>query len=65
MGRVGPHVTAAIRGQPSLKAEPICPSVGSLPNFATGPLKAHPLLSVERDARAAWLSGVKLVELEL
>src|SRR5919206_1173548 len=40
MGRAGPHVTPAIRGQPSLKAEPIRPFLGSLTNFATGP--AHP-----------------------
>ena len=38
MGHVGPHVTAAIRGQPSLKTEPIRPFLGSLTNFATGPV---------------------------
>ena len=37
MGRVGAHVTLAIRGQPSLKAEPIRPFPGPLTNFATGP----------------------------
>ena len=30
-----------------------------------GQLRAHPLLSVERDARAAWLAAVKLLGLEL
>jgi P27 family predicted phage terminase small subunit len=30
-----------------------------------GQLRAHPLLAVERDARAAWLSAVKLLGLEL
>jgi P27 family predicted phage terminase small subunit len=30
-----------------------------------GQQKAHPLLAVERDSRAAWLSGIKLLGLEL
>jgi hypothetical protein len=30
-----------------------------------GQAKAHPLLAVERDARAAWLAGVKHLGLEL
>lgn len=30
-----------------------------------GQLRAHPLLAVERDARAAWLAAVKLLGLEL
>jgi hypothetical protein len=37
MGRAGPHFTTTIRGQPSLKAEPIRPFPGLLTNFATGP----------------------------
>src|ERR687885_508692 len=36
MGRAGPHFTTAIRGQPSLKAEPIRPFLDLLTNFATG-----------------------------
>jgi P27 family predicted phage terminase small subunit len=30
-----------------------------------GQLRAHPLLAVERDSRAAWLQAVKLLGLEL
>ena len=30
-----------------------------------GQQKAHPLLATERDARAAWLQGLKMLELEL
>jgi phage terminase small subunit len=30
-----------------------------------GQQRPHPLLSVERDARAAWLQGLKMLELEL
>src|SRR5919199_452249 len=37
MGRARPYFTTAMRGQPSLKAEPIRPFPGSLTNFATGP----------------------------
>ena len=49
MGRTEPHFTTAIRGQPSLKAEPIRPFLGLLTNFATGPFYAcanHPGLRV-------------------
>src|SRR3954454_6270493 len=35
MGPARPPFTPAIRGQPSLKAEPIRPFFGSLTNFAT------------------------------
>ena len=41
VGRAGPHFTTAIRGQPSLKAEPIRPFLASLTNFATGPSSAR------------------------
>jgi P27 family predicted phage terminase small subunit len=30
-----------------------------------GQVRAHPLLAVERDARAAWLAGIKALGLEL
>jgi P27 family predicted phage terminase small subunit len=30
-----------------------------------GQLRAHPLLAVERDSRAAWLAAIKLLGLEL
>jgi hypothetical protein len=30
-----------------------------------GQVRAHPLLSVERDARAAWLAGLKALNLDL
>ena len=44
MGRAGPHFTTTIRGQPSLKAEPIRPFPGLLTNFATGPCDVDPNL---------------------
>ena len=37
MGRAGPHVTTAIRGKAGLTTAPICPFLGSVTNFATGP----------------------------
>ena len=37
MDQAEPYLTTAIRGQPSLKTEPIRPFPGSLTNFATGP----------------------------
>jgi len=30
-----------------------------------GQVKVHPLCSVERDARAAWLQAIKLLNLDL
>ena len=42
MGRAGPPFTTAIRGQPSVKAEPIRPFLASLTDFATGPPCAPP-----------------------
>src|ERR671933_949983 len=39
IGWTRPLFTTAIRGQPSLKAEPIRPFLGLLTNFATGPVK--------------------------
>ena len=50
VGRVGPHFTTAIRGPPSLKAEPIRPFLALLTNFATGPSADR---SVGHDAPAS------------
>ena len=45
MGRAEPHFTMAIRGPPSLEAEPIRPFLASLTNFATGP-RCCPIVSL-------------------
>ena len=35
------------------------------PEYVKGEVKVHPLCSVERDARAAWLQAIKLLNLDL
>jgi len=47
------------------KAREVIDAAGMTVTDKFGQVKVHPLCSVERDARAAWLQAIKLLNLDL